>query len=112
MNDLPKLYLVRHGATEWTEARRHTGLTDIPLSAAGEERARRLGERLGDETFSRVFTSPPARARRTCELAGFGARAEVDSDLVEWHYGDYEGLTTAEICKGRPDWTLFRDGAP
>jgi broad specificity phosphatase PhoE len=112
MTDLPRLFLVRHGATEWTESRRHTGLTDIPLSAAGEARARQLGERLRTETFARVYTSPLARARRTCELAGFGARAEVDADLVEWHYGDYEGLTTADILKARPDWRLFRDGAP
>jgi probable phosphoglycerate mutase len=112
MNDLPKLFLVRHGATEWTDTRRHTGLTDIPLNAAGEARARALGERLRTETFSRVYTSPLARARRTCELAGFSARAEADADLVEWDYGAYEGLTTAQILRGRPDWNLFRDGAP
>jgi probable phosphoglycerate mutase len=109
---LPSIYLVRHGATAWTESRQHTGLTDIPLTERGERDARRLGEHLGGKTVPRIFTSPLQRARRTCELAGFGAAAEVDPDLVEWDYGDYEGLTTAEIRKQRPDWDLFRDGCP
>jgi probable phosphoglycerate mutase len=111
-NGLPRLFLVRHGDTEWTDTRRHTGRTDIPLNRRGEERAAALGAMLRRETFARVFTSPLLRARRTCELAGFGERCEVNADLVEWDYGQYEGLTTAEIRTRRPDWNLFRDGAP
>ena len=106
------IYLVRHGETEWTRSLRHTGLTDLPLTEVGERDARQLGERLRDTTFARVFTSPLQRASRTCELAGFGAAAEIDPDLVEWDYGDYEGLTTAEIRRHRPDWNVFRDGCP
>ena len=111
-HELPKLFLVRHGDTEWTDTRRHTGRTDVPLNGRGEERARQLGVVLRRETFARVFTSPLARARRTCELAGFGNRAEVEPALVEWDYGDYEGRTTADIQRGRPGWSLFRDGVP
>jgi probable phosphoglycerate mutase len=109
---LPKLFLVRHGDTEWTDTRRHTGRTDVPLNARGEDRARRLGAVLRRETFVKVFTSPLARARRTCELAGFGNRAEVEPALVEWDYGRYEGRTTADIQRDHPGWNLFRDGAP
>jgi probable phosphoglycerate mutase len=109
---LPAIYLARHGETAWTVSGQHTGLTDIPLTERGERNARRLGERLKGLTFARVFTSPLQRARRTCELAGFGARAEVDPDLVEWNYGRFEGKTTAEIRKERPDWQIFRDGCP
>jgi probable phosphoglycerate mutase len=109
---LPKIYLARHGETAWTVSGQHTGLTDIPLTGRGERNARRLADRLKGVTFARVFTSPLRRARRTCELAGFGAAAEVDPDLVEWNYGEYEGLTTAEIQKRRPGWQLFRDGCP
>jgi broad specificity phosphatase PhoE len=109
---LPEIHVIRHGETAWTESRQHTGLTDIPLTERGERQALQLGERLRGRTFPRVFTSPLARAGRTCELAGFGAAAEIDPDLVEWNYGDYEGLTTAEILSGRPDWQLFRDGCP
>jgi probable phosphoglycerate mutase len=109
---LPKLFLVRHGDTEWTDTRRHTGRTDVPLNARGEGRARQLGDALRRETFARVFTSPLVRARRTCELAGFGDRAEVEPALVEWDYGRYEGRTTADIQRERPGWNLFRDGAP
>jgi broad specificity phosphatase PhoE len=109
---LPMIYLVRHGETEWTRSRQHTGLTDIPLTEVGERDARQLGERLRDTTVARVFTSPLQRASRTCELAGFGAAAEIDPDLVEWNYGDYEGLTTAEIRRHTPDWRVFRDGCP
>jgi probable phosphoglycerate mutase len=87
-------------------------LTDIPLTERGERNARSLGERLKGLIFARVFTSPLQRARRTCELAGFGSVAEIDGDLVEWHYGAYEGLTTAEIRKQRPGWEIFRDGCP
>jgi len=109
---LPITYLARHGETAWTVSGRHTGLTDIPLTERGERNAHRLGERLGGMTFTRVFTSPLQRARRTCELAGFAAVAEVDPDLVEWNYGRYEGRRTAEIHAERPDWQLFRDGCP
>jgi broad specificity phosphatase PhoE len=109
---LPKLFLVRHGDTEWTDTRRHTGRTDVPLNARGEGRARQLGEALRRETFGRVFTSPLVRARRTCDLAGFGERAEVEPALVEWDYGRYEGRTTADIQREQPGWNLFRDGAP
>jgi probable phosphoglycerate mutase len=106
------VYLARHGETAWTVSGQHTGLTDIPLTERGEANARRLGERLRGLTFARVFTSPLQRARRTCELAGFGAAAGVDPDLVEWNYGAYEGLTTAAIRQQRPDWDIFRDGSP
>jgi len=109
---LPLVYLARHGETAWTVSGQHTGLTDIPLTERGERNARRLGERLRGLTFARVFTSPLQRARKTCELAGFGDRAEVDADLVEWNYGRYEGLTTADILKANPNWQLFRDGCP
>src|SRR5579864_8048997 len=106
---LPAVYLVRHGETAWSLSGQHTGLTDIPLTRRGEEVALRLGERLRGLAYARVFTSPLQRARRTCEVAGFGAGAEVDPDLVEWNYGKYEGLRTAEIHKQQPGWNLFRD---
>src|SRR5262249_8199839 len=111
-SDLPKLFLVRHGDTAWTESRQHTGRTDIPLNERGEERARQLGERLRRFSFDRVFTSPLRRASRTCELAGYGTRVEVDSDLLEWDYGQFEGKLTRDILKARPGWELFRDGCP
>ncbi|MDF0673570.1 MAG: histidine phosphatase family protein [Nitrospira sp.] len=110
--DLPIVYLARHGETAWTISRQHTGLTDLPLTERGERTARRLGERLKGLTFAKVLTSPLQRAARTCELAGFGAVAEVDRDLVEWDYGRYEGRRTDEIRAERPDWELFRDGCP
>ncbi|MGC1321295.1 MAG: histidine phosphatase family protein [Candidatus Udaeobacter sp.] len=109
---LPIVYLARHGETAWTLSGQHTGLTDLALTQRGERNARRLEERLRGLSFARVFTSPLKRAVRTCELAGFGAVAEVDRDLVEWDYGQYEGRRTAEIRKERPDWELFRDGCP
>lgn len=108
----PIIYLARHGETEWSLSGQHTGTTDIPLTENGERNARNLGQRLRDAHFDKVFTSPLQRARRTCELAGFGTRAELDSDLVEWNYGEYEGKRTADIRKARPDWFLFRDGCP
>ena len=108
---LPIIYVARHGETAWTLSGQHTGMTDLPLTKAGERNAHRLGERLG-LTFAKVFTSPLQRATRTCELAGFGTVAEVDADLVEWNYGQYEGRTGAEIRAERPDWQLFRDGCP
>jgi broad specificity phosphatase PhoE len=109
---LPITHLARHGETAWSLSGQHTGLTDLPLTERGERNARRLGERLTGLTFARVFTSPLLRAFRTCELAGFAAVAEVDADLVEWNYGQYEGRRTAEIRAERPDWQLFRDGCP
>ena len=110
--ELPIIYLARHGETAWSLTGQHTGLTDLPLTERGERNARQLGERLRGLTFVRVYTSPLQRAHRTCELAGFGAVAEVDRDLVEWDYGQYEGRRTAEIRAERPDWELFRDGCP
>ena len=109
---LPTVYLARHGETAWSITRQHTGLTDLPLTENGARNARRLGDRLKGLTFAKVFTSPLQRALRTCELAGFGTVAEVDRDLVEWDYGQYEGRTTADILRERPDWELFRDGCP
>jgi broad specificity phosphatase PhoE len=109
---LPVVYLARHGETAWTLSGQHTGLTDLPLTPNGERNARRLGERLRGMTFTKVFTSPLQRAARTCGLAGFGGVAETDPDLVEWNYGQYEGLRSAEILRERPDWQLFRDGCP
>jgi probable phosphoglycerate mutase len=111
-DNLPSVYLARHGETAWTISRQHTGLTDLPLTERGERTARRLGERLKGLTFVKVLTSPLQRAARTCELAGFKLVADVDKDLVEWDYGDYEGRRTAEIRAERPDWELFRDGCP
>jgi len=109
---LQSVFLARHGETAWSLTGRHTGLTDLPLTAQGECNARLLGEWLKERTFGKVFTSPLQRARRTCELAGFGSAAEVDRNLVEWNYGNYEGRRTIEILAERPDWQLFRDGCP
>jgi probable phosphoglycerate mutase len=109
---LQVVYFARHGETAWTISGQYTGLTDPPLTERGERNASRLEERLGGLTFAKVFTSPLQRARCTCELAGFGAVAEIDRDLVEWNYGDYEGRRSAEIHRERPDWELFRDGCP
>lgn len=109
---LPIVYLARHGETAWTVSGQHTGLTDLPLTTNGENNARRLKQRLKGLTFQKVFTSPLQRAAETCQLAGFGRVAEVDPDLVEWSYGEYEGLRSMEILAMRPDWQLFRDGCP
>src|SRR5262249_3984748 len=108
----PIVYLARHGETAWTLSGQYTGLTDLPLTERGERNARRLSERLRGLDFAKVFTSPLQRARRTCELAGFGAVAEIDGDLVEWNYGDYEGRHSADIHREHTDWELFRDGCP
>jgi broad specificity phosphatase PhoE len=108
----PVVYAARHGDTAWTVSGQHTGLTDLPLSQSGEINASRLGDRLRGLNFARVFTSPLQRASRTCQLAGFGSLAEIDPDLVEWNYGQYEGRRSAEILAERPDWQLFRDGCP
>ena len=109
---LPIVYLARHGETAWSLSGQHTGLTDLPLTERGERHAEALGERLKGLTFAKVFTSPLQRASRTCELAGFGASAEIEPGLLEWNYGDYEGVRTAEIHAKRPGWYLFRDGCP
>ena len=113
MNEtLPVVYLARHGETAWSLSGQHTGLTDLPLTDRGERNAHKLGEQLRGRSFARVFTSPLRRAARTCELTGFGAQADINRDLLEWNYGEYEGLRTAEIHAQRPDWQLFRDGCP
>ena len=108
----PLIYLARHGQTAWSLSGQHTGLSDIPLTAGGEAEAKSLGERLRDIEFATVYTSPLQRASRTCDIAGFGARAVTDPDLVEWDYGQYEGIVRADILKKDPDWQLFRDGCP
>ena len=107
-----ELYLVRHGETEWSRARRHTGRTDLPLSPAGEAEARALGRHLRGLEADRVLSSPLTRAASTARLAGFGDRLEATDTLLEVDYGDYEGLTTPEIRASRPGWDLFRDGCP
>jgi broad specificity phosphatase PhoE len=110
--EFPLIYLARHGETAWTISGQHTGRTDLPLTERGERNARRLADRLKGLTFEKVFCSPLQRVRRTCELAGFGSVAEIDSNLLEWDYGQYEGLRSAEIHATRPDWQLFWDGCP
>lgn len=107
----PELWVVRHGETEWSRDGRHTSVTDLPLTDEGEEAAAALAPRLAEVEFDLVLTSPRRRARRTAELAGF-ADAEVDDDLVEWAYGDYEGVTTAEIREDVPDWTVWTHPVP
>jgi broad specificity phosphatase PhoE len=109
---LPGVYLARHGETAWSLSGQHTGRTDLPLTERGERNARALGERLRGLTFAKVFTSPLQRAVRTCELAGFGSAAVIDPDLVEWNYGEYEGLTPEQIHQSAPNWLIFSDGCP
>ncbi len=106
------VWLIRHDETEWTVSRRHTGLTDLPLTKAGEDQARSLRSCLQRAGFERVFCSPLQRAARTCELSGYGSVVEVDLDLVEWNYGDYEGEQRPHILAERPTWIIFRDGCP
>ncbi|MCW2794765.1 histidine phosphatase family protein [Nocardioides sp.] len=106
-----ELWLVRHGQTEWSRDGRHTSTTDLPLLPEGEEVARGLRERLAEQNFALVLTSPRLRARRTAELTGF-ADAEQTEDLAEWRYGDYEGITTDEIRKSVPDWTVWTHPSP
>jgi broad specificity phosphatase PhoE len=108
----PEFWIARHGETEWSATGKHTGRTDIPLNDNGRAAARRLAEILAGQRFDLVLTSPLRRARDTCDLAGFGNQAEIDPDLREWDYGDYEGMTTEEIRETRPGWTVFADGCP
>lgn len=107
-----KLFLVRHGQTAWSVSGQHTGETDLPLTVEGEIQASQLGPKLNAIQFSAVFTSPLKRARQTCKLAGLSSGAQVDPNLAEWNYGDYEGKTSEEILKSDANWNLFRDGAP
>lgn len=107
-----KVYVVRHGETEWSLSGQHTGVTDIPLTENGRAVARRLKPILAEQAFALVLTSPLSRARETCELAGLGARAAIEPDLKEWNYGEYEGLTSEQIHAKRPGWMVFRDGCP
>lgn len=108
----PSAVLVRHAETEWTISGRHTGRTDLPLTDRGREAARALAPLLAGRELELVLVSPSLRARETCELCGLGDRARVCEDLLEWDYGDYEGLTSAEVRERRPDWDLWRDGCP
>jgi triosephosphate isomerase len=107
-----RVYFVRHGETKWSLTGQHTGLIDIPLTAHGEEEARKLQPVLRDVVFDKVLTSPSQRARQTCQLAGLGQSAETQADSVEWNYGDYEGMRSGDVQEGRPGWDLFRDGCP
>jgi broad specificity phosphatase PhoE len=107
-----RVYVVRHGETAWSLSGQHTGVTDIPLTERGRAVARSLQPILAKPSFALVLTSPLSRARETCELAGFGDRAVVERDLVEWNYGEYEGLTPKQIHAKRPGWVIFRDGCP
>ena len=107
-----QLWLLRHGATEWALNGRHTGSTDLPLLPEGEAEARALGPVLSQQTFAAVFSSPLQRAQRTCELAGLGDQMQICDDIIEWNYGDYEGITTATIRETVPDWTVWSHGCP
>jgi broad specificity phosphatase PhoE len=107
-----RLYLIRHGETEWSLSGRHTGRTDIALTANGADEARELGKRLQGIPFAQVLTSPLKRALQTCKLAGLANVPEVEPDLAEWDYGDYEGRSSADIRKEQPDWNVYRDGCP
>lgn len=106
------IYIARHGATEWSKSGQHTSRTDLPLLPEGEEQAEGMRSKLDGVAFSLVLCSPLRRARETCELAGFGDAAEITEDLVEWDYGEYEGLTTPDIRETNPSWWLWRDGCP
>ena len=107
-----RIYFIRHGETAWSLAGKHTGRTDIALTAHGEDEARELSPRLAPIEFSEVLVSPRLRARQTCALAGLGQQSEIEPDLAEWDFGDYEGLLSADIRKTRPDWDAWRDGSP
>src|SRR3990167_10141264 len=107
-----QVFLVRHGETAWTLSGQQTGLTDLPLTPAGEAQARRLAPSLKQIPFQAIYCSPLLRAKRTCELAGFSSQAQLTPDAVEWNYGAYEGLTSEQIRKKNPTWNLFTQGAP
>jgi probable phosphoglycerate mutase len=107
-----EVVLIRHGETEWSLSGQHTGTTDIPLTEHGRDEARRLRPLLAASDYALVLSSPLGRARATCELAGLGHRMQIDPDLIEWDYGDYEGLTPSEIERTAPGWTIFTDGCP
>ena len=109
---MPQLYFIRHGETAWSLSGQHTGRTDVPLTAHGEDQARGLKSSLQRVQFAHVFTSPRQRARRTYDLAGLASVAEIEPAITEWDYGDYEGLRSVDIRKERPDWNIFRDGCP
>jgi broad specificity phosphatase PhoE len=109
---MKQAYLIRHGETEWSLSGQHTGVTDIPLTERGRATARLLAPVLSGTMFDVVLTSPLSRARETCELAGLSDRAEIDRDLMEWNYGEYEGLTPRQIRERAPDWMIFTDGCP
>jgi probable phosphoglycerate mutase len=111
-NNAPRVYLIRHGETAWSISGQHTSHTDISLTENGEEEARRLGIQLKGTAFAAVLTSPLHRARQTCALAGLDKAAEIETDLSEWDYGEYEGLRSVDIVNQRPNWSLFRDGCP
>ena len=111
-SDLPRIFLIRHGQTEWSVSGQHTGRTDVPMTPKGEDHARRLASVLDNIKFDTVLTSPLQRTRRTCELSGLADQAQNDPDLLEWDYGSFEGLTSEAIALKNPDWRLFRDGAP
>ena len=108
----PLVHLIRHGETEWALTSRHTGRTDIPLSAHGEHESQQWATHLRSICFDHVLTSPLQRTRRTCELCGLSQTAQIEPDLAEWDYGDYEGQRSVDICATRPGWNLFRDGCP
>jgi probable phosphoglycerate mutase len=107
-----RLWLVRHGETEWSKSGQHTGRTDIPLTATGEQQGKALGRHLAGHQFSLVLTSPLGRARETCRLAGLAAAAEVSDDLLEWNYGIYEGRTTAAVRAEQPGWSIWTTPVP
>ncbi len=107
-----RIFLIRHGETEWTLSGQHTGATDIPLTKRGEEEAALVGKKLRGHTFETVLCSPLKRAKETCAIAGFLKQPQLEPDLVEWNYGDYEGLTAAQIWKKSPGWNIFSNGAP
>lgn len=110
MANHPEIWLFRHGETEWSKTLQHTGRTDIPLTPAGEDRARAVGRRLKGRPFDLVLSSPLGRATETCRLAGYGDEMQLDDDLVEWDYGDYEGIRTVDIRKDRPGWLIWNEG--
>ncbi len=112
MADKTRLWLVRHGETEWSKSGQHTGRTDIPLTAMGERQAQALGRFLAGRSFALVLTSPLGRARETCRLAGFAAAAQVTDDLLEWNYGIYEGRTTASVRAEQPGWSIWTTSVP